>query len=151
MNVELLVDPMQWVVMVEDKWYEFGRGFDRREDLAIRWKDSSGRSVCGVGGAGYIPGEQLAMVSIQKGVNSLEYLIDLVVSAAVGPPSLNNPSVIAINFESRPWFDFLDDGSHVELHTDCLCPGDVSALTLPTGSESPSSPAVLDDDSDADR
>ena len=151
MNVELPVDPVRWVVVVEDKQCEFGRGFDRREDLAMRWKDSPGWSVRGVGGAGDIPGEQLAAVSVQKGVDSLEYLVDLVVSAAAGPPSLNNPSVIAINFESRPWFDFLDDGSHEELHTDCLCPGDVSALAFPTGSESPSSPAVPDDDSDADR
>ena len=151
MNVELLVDPVQWVVVVEDKRYKFGGGFDRREDLAIRWKDSSGWSVCGVGGAGYIPGKQLAAMSVQKGVDLLEYLVDLVVSAAARPPSLNNPSVIAINFELRSWFDFLDDGSHEELHTDCLCPGDVSALALPTRSESPSSPVVPDDNSDADR
>src|ERR1700743_3699981 len=71
MNVELPVDPVRLVVVVEDKRCEFGRGFDRREDLAIWWKDSSGWSVRGVGGAGYISGVQLAAVSIQKDVDSL--------------------------------------------------------------------------------
>ena len=46
---------------------------------------------------------------IEKGVDLLEYLVDLVVVTAAGPPPLDNASVVSINFEARSGCSSFDD------------------------------------------
>lgn len=147
--VELLVDSMRCVVVGKDKRCELRRGVDRREDLAITWKDASGWAISGIGGTGDVSGEDLTAVNVEKGVDTFENFVDVVVPTMAGPPPFDNSSVIAVNFEARTGLSSFDDGLYKELHSNRLCPGNVFPFTFPTGFECPCSPLIADNDANA--
>lgn len=62
------------MVVGKDDRFKFRGGINRREDLAIKWKDTSGWSIHRVGSARDVSCEDLAVINVEKGVDSFEIL-----------------------------------------------------------------------------
>lgn len=87
-----------------------------------------------------------------KGVNAFENGIDGLVPVAADPPAFDDAGVIAMYDDVAAIGEEARDGCNKEFESDGFSPRDVtlSVPHLPAWEESPSSPAVADDDANAD-